>query len=66
MTRRAQIRTEFDRLKWRKARVDERLDQLAKEIETLDAEITVAGLTADLTEIHTLPTFMHLEMAADV
>lgn len=39
--RRAMLRSEFDHLIWRKRRMDERLDVLAAEIETLTLEMAV-------------------------
>lgn len=66
LLRRAQVKSEFDYLMWEKHNADKRLDALAKEMESLDAEIAVAGLTADLTDIRRLPTFIEIEMIEDV
>jgi hypothetical protein len=45
--RRAQIRSEFDHLMWRKRRLDERLDALAKTMDDLGIEISVARIQQD-------------------
>lgn len=45
--RRAQVRSEFDHLMWRKRRLDERLDALAKSLDELTIEIAVAMIQRD-------------------
>lgn len=49
---RAAIRSEFDRLIWRKRRLDERLDNLAGKISELDIEIAAAKILNDAAELY--------------
>lgn len=43
-TRRAELRIEFDRLAWRLRMTQNRLDVIAKELDTLNIEILVSGI----------------------
>jgi predicted nucleic acid-binding Zn-ribbon protein len=60
--RRAQVRSEIDHLMWRKRRLDERLDALAKSLDDLTIEISVARIQQDAPKHFSTGTPLRMEI----
>lgn len=59
---RAQLRAEFDRNAWRKKRIDEKLDRLAKEMEAIDADIAAETILRTVHEQFEPKRLLQMEM----